>query len=460
MNKKISLGAAIAFILIVATATFSMTMVFATNQFNLKVVALKEREAEFAKFSEIDQQVRQKYMGTIDETALMDSVAKGYLSGLGDPYSAYIDARTYDRILRSQGGSLAGIGAVLEANSSGYLLVTQVYPESPAESNGLEVNDLIVRIGETDLTPENSAQLQESIQGESGTKISLLVRKGTEDIPMEMVRRPVVIPTVFSSMIADTEIGYLRITAFNDNSSNQFNTELQRVIDSGAKSLIIDLRDNRGGALRTAVRILERLLPGGSPIASYTKRDGTYENFIDTTAKSVSQPVVVLVNGATASSAELFAHTLKAHDMASLVGTTTMGKGVVQETIQLSDGSAISLVVAELLGPTGESFNLTGLKPDFEVVLSPETPWTDLAQSEDLQLQKAIEVAQGVQKSSEAAQQQSGVSPAEPSPEPAPNLAPESSSEPESGSEPESSSEPESDTEDESGESPDSSSAE
>jgi len=457
MNKKISLGAAIAFMLIVATATFSMTMVFATNIFNQTVVALKEREVQFEKFSQIDLQTRQKYYGTVNETQLMDSVASGYMNGLGDDYAMYIDAKAYDKLLRSQRGTISGIGAVLSSNpGDGYLTVERVYAESPAQAAGIEAGDVIVRIDETDLTPENSARMLEAVQGESGTRLSLVVRRGSEDIPItDITRRPVVIPSVHASMLVDTQVGYIWIEEFNDNSVNQFNTEIQRVLDNGATSLIFDLRDNPGGSVRPAVRMLERILSPGEHIASYTAKDGTQEVFTDTTNKSVELPMTVLVNDHTASASELFAQVLKYYNKARIVGVNTMGKGVIQETVQLSDGSAIRLTIAELIGPGGETFNKVGVKPDYEITLAPDQNWKELPQDQDAQLIKALEVVQGIQRAAgsagntqgEASEPQGNEAPSQPqagsSSEPAQNSEPDSLPESPDSSAPDDSSSPE-----------------
>jgi len=401
MNKKISLGAAVAFMLIVATATFSMTMFYATATFNQKVAALKEREVEFEKFSEIASIIRMKYYGSIKSTQLMDSVAKGYIAGLGDPYAMYIDAREYDRILRGAEGSLAGIGAVMEANVSGdgYLSVVQVYADSPAQAEGMEAGDLIVKIDDTDLTPENSAQMLESVQGEAGTRISMVVRKGTEEILIEMTRRQVAVPSVHSRLIPDTNVGYIWIEEFNDNTSDQFNRELQKLISGGAGSLVIDLRDNKGGLLRQATRILDRLCPAGL-LASYTPRTGDPVEY-PSDANEIDMPMVVLVNAESASASELFAQTIRAFGKGKVVGATTAGKGVIQSTEQLSDGSAIVFTIAELLGPNGESFNKEGVKPDYEVSLAPEENWREMDHETDAQLKKAIEVVVGLKKANE-----------------------------------------------------------
>ena len=412
MNKKISLGAAIAFMLIVATATFSMTMIYATNKFDDKVVALKAREVQYEKFGEIDLKVRERYNGTINETSLMDSVASGYIAGLGDPHAAYIDARTYEKQLRDEEGSLVGIGAVLEANAAGdgYLTVLQVYGASPAEAEGMEAGDLIVKIDDVDLTPENSVQMLEEIQGESGTKVTLVVRKGSEEVTLEIVRRPVIIPRVYSSMIENTDVGYIWIEDFSDknNTSDQFNREVQRLIDAGAKSLIFDVRDNTGKSIRQSARTLDKLLPAGL-IASYTENDGTMTTFTSD-ANEIDLPMVVVVNGNTAGAAELFAQVLKEYGKAKVVGATTMGKGIIQETIQLKDGSAIRITTAELMGPNNETFNIVGVKPDFEASMGTDVDWRELDHLTDAQLVKALEVVQGLRRTSGSPEEQEDLS--------------------------------------------------
>lgn len=435
MNKKISLGAAIAFMLIVATAAFSMTMIYATSTFNKKVVALKERERQFEKFSEIDRQVRQKYNGTINETTLMDSVAKGYLAGLNDPYATYIDARTYERMLRAETGSLAGIGATFASNvGDGYLTVQEVLSDSPAQASGLEVGDVVVKIDDTALTRENSAQMLDAIQDEPGTRVTLVVRRGGEEVTLpEMTRRIVEIQTVFSTYFETSGVAYMRIAEFSDKTSDQFNRELQRMISAGAQSIIFDLRDNSGGNLRQAIRMLDRLLPTGT-IASYQKKDSENgENEVFTSdANEITLPMVTIINSGSASASELFAQALREYEKARIVGQTSVGKGVVQEVIKLNDGSAISITVAELLGPSGETFNRVGVKPDYEVLLDPDMQWTDYAQEEDPQLLKALEVAVSMHPATDPGDAQQ---PDDPAQTPEPPAAPPDTSEPESSAE-------------------------
>lgn len=403
MNRRVSLGAAIAFMLIVAAATFSATMIFAQNSFNQKSADLEQRREMYAKFSELDRVVRGNYGGTINETALMDSVAQGYIKGIGDKYGAYLSAEEIKRLNQNKEGEDVGIGAVLEISPEGYLLVTEVYPDSPAQVAEIAAGDLIVKIDDTDLTPENVEYYFTAIQGAAGTKVSLVVRKGTEDVIIpDLTRRVVAVPSVYSRLIPETGVGYILIKQFNDNTADQFNREFNKMIDAGATSLIFDVRDNKGSSLIPAIRILDKLVPEGV-IYSLTYRDGTTEAMTMSDANEINLPMTVLTNGGTASSAELFAADLHGFGKASIVGQSTAGKGVRLNRIKLSDGSAIDLSVALITPASGTSFNETGLKPDYDVQ-PVEGDWTKLDETTDPQLKKAIEVVLAIKKAGETVQ--------------------------------------------------------
>lgn len=391
MNKRVSLGAAIAFMLIVAAATFSMTMIYSQRSFNERVNNLKQREVTYEKFTELDRIIRDNYIGTINETRLLDSVAQGYLSGIDDKYAKYISAEEYAKLTtQSAEGENVGIGAIVEISPDGYLLVTEVYPDSPAQTAGMLAGDLIVKVDDTDLTKENIEANGNILNGHQGTKVVALVRRGGEEFLMDMTRRTVVAPTVYSRIIPETEVGYIIIKEFSSTTSDQFNRELDRVISAGAKSLVFDLRDNKGGVMRQATRILDRLAPAGI-IYTAQRKDGTVEE-VRSDANSIDLPMSVITNANTASAAELFAQVLKDYDMAKTVGVATAGKGVMQDIIKLSDGSAIDLTVAYYNPPVSPNFDGVGVLPDFEVTMA-EEDWTVLDQETDPQLKKAIEVA-------------------------------------------------------------------
>lgn len=406
MNKRISLGAAIAVMIIVATLTFSITRVQTLNDFNTRVNDLKEREQEFEKFAEIDRVVRTSYLNNIDDTQLMDSVAQGYLQGISDKYAMYISAEEYKKLTQAEEEKVVGIGALIEqAPDEFFLEVKEVYSDSPAQVAGIEAGDLIIKIDDVDLTRENSTQMLESINGPQGSKITVVVRRGSEDLdPMEMIRRSVPIPTVESHMMEqavpeDPKVGYIRIIEFGERTYDQFNRELQRLMDNGVEALIFDVRDNKGGTLRSATRILDKLLPDGVLVTA-TDKAGNTEVVAYSDANQVNLPMTVLVNNGTASAAELFAQSIKDYEKGSIVGVTTQGKGVMQEIFPLSDGSAINLTVAFYQPKSGINFNEVGIKPDFEVKM--EGDWIELDDSLDSQRAKAKEVAISLLRQSEA----------------------------------------------------------
>ncbi|MGI6402767.1 MAG: S41 family peptidase [Oscillospiraceae bacterium] len=403
MNKKVSLGAAIAMMFLVAAITFSITFDAVTRQVNNRIVDLRERESAQAKYAEIDREVRANYSGDIDETQLLDSVARGYLAGIGDQYATYYDAKTYEKILRSQENPVADIGAVLRVGPDGYLVVEEVYPDSPALAVGIVPGDQIIKIDDTDLTPENSAKMKDAVQGEQGTRITLTIRSGNVDRTEELTRRVVVVPSVTSRMLGDSKVGYLIITEFNTNTPDQFKRELDKLINQGAESLIFDLRDNKGGRLSAAARILDRLLPAG-PIVSSLDGEGNLNVLATSDGAEIDLPMVALINAGTASSAEVFAQALKDYGKARVVGVTSTGKGVMQSIIRLSDGSAIEITTATLVTPKGEIFNGVGVRPDYEVTM--DTPWQDLGEELDSQLKKAMEVAVAMHRTSEVRQEQ------------------------------------------------------
>ena len=388
MNKRISLGAAIAFAFIVAAATFSMTMIYSQRTFNERVRSLRQREATYDKFTELDRVVREHYYGNINDMLLLDSVARGYVGGIGDPYAGYIPAQEYARMNSREESEAAGIGAVLEAGPDGYIYVTEVYPDSPAQTAGMAEGDLIVRIDDEDVTADNAESLLNTIPGAPGTRIMLTVRQGAEEVFMDLTRRAVIPPTISARMVAGTRTAYIEVREFATGTSDQFNRELDRMIASGARAVIFDLRDNSGGEIRQATRMLNRLIPPGI-IYTSQRRDGTVEE-VRSDGNGIDLPFAVLVNGNTASAAELFAIVLRDYDRARIVGSRTMGKGVVQDIIRLTDGSAVELTIGFYNPPVSPNFEGEGITPDFEVIADEGMLVIDDAA--DMQLQKALEV--------------------------------------------------------------------
>ena len=393
MNKKISLGTTLSFLILTIALTFTLTFVVSMKYFNSKVNNITERENLYEKIQEIDSLIRTNYYGELDEQILLNSICSGYVNGLQDKYSYYMSAEQYNKLILSNGGSVVGIGITVEKDSSGYLSITKVYKDSPAEAAELQVGDTIVKIADIDIVNLSATDAANLISGDAGTKVSLVIRRSGNEFTQTIVRRKLTLQSVESRMIGD--YGYIKILEFNAATVNQFNEALNSVRNQGAIGIIFDVRNNTGGTLSSVCDILDILLPEGSIAYEYV--DGEKKVLASSDANEVLLPMTCLVNENTASAAELFACALRDYDKASLVGTGTYGKGVMQTTYKLSDGSGVCITTGYFYPPKSDNFNGTGLSPDYSVTLkTDQNSYLDnLDESNDAQLIKAIEVLSG-----------------------------------------------------------------
>lgn len=391
MNKRISLGTAIALMFVVAAVTLSATMLYANNKFNRTVSNITEREAMYDKLTEIDTFVRNNYIQDLDEDFLMDCIAEAYMLGIRDTYGDYYSAEEYEALTNDKAGSVVGIGISGSRTETGYILVEEVYPDSPAESAQIQPGELIVKVNDIDLTPETYEEGISAISGKAGTTLSLVVRSGNEDREItEITRRRVQRPSVYSTSF-DT-VGYVRITTFNGTTYDQFKTAVESLLEGGAESLVFDLRNNGGGTMDAVVKMLDLLLPEGDLVTG-TDKDGNVQVLGTSDASCVSVPMAVLTNGETASAAELFTQALRDYGVAKSIGETTYGKGTMQVYHKLKDGSAIKLTTSYYNPPKSENYDGVGIVPDYQANPSFDdlAPMGDLDPELDNQLYKAIE---------------------------------------------------------------------
>ena len=393
MKKKISIGAAIALMAVIATITFSVTMIFSRSQFDTMMQDIKSREAVYTKLAEVDAKIRNNYIGEIDQTTLMDGISAGYMRGIGDRYARYYTAEQYKKEVDSLNGNLVGIGVEVTTSDSGYILVHDTYDGAPAQEAGIQAGDLIIMVNGTQVSVNNVSEMIDSLQGEPGTTLTLTVRRNNEDIPFEIVRRAFEIPTVQYRMV-DTN-AYIKITQFTSATESQFAEAIANAQKDGATGIIFDLRENPGGLVEAATNILDTLLPEGT-IATATYQDGTTKVIAASDAEELNLPMVVLTNQNTASAAELFTQALRDYGKAKSVGTITYGKGVMQNIEQLSDGSAIEYTVATYATAKSENFDGVGIKPDFEIEsvidAASQPAFEDVTVDNDAQFKKAVEV--------------------------------------------------------------------
>lgn len=394
MGKKISLGTAVTLILIAITITFSLSMVFALRNFNEKVASITERENMHAKFTEIDSQVRSSYGDNIDESALMDSVAKGYLAGINDPYAKYMNTAEYAAYLESSNSTVAGVGITASMDSNGYMLVTKVHEGSTASSAGILPNDIIIKVDDINLTSETYAQAEALLIGDAGTKVTLTVRRDSEDTEMEITRR-VLLPNTVSSTVFGS-YGYIRIDDFSEGTPDQFSKAVEKAISEGAPALIFDVRSVNTGLISAAAEMIDKFAGAGDML--YVEyNSGETEILYSSNSRETVIPVVVIVNESTAGAAEFFAAGLRDFEKAKIVGTQTSGVGSLQNIYRLEDGSAIQLTVGKYyLANTDTPWEGTGITPDHVVTLDYVPDFSDITfldSTMDTQLAKAIEVA-------------------------------------------------------------------
>lgn len=385
MNKKITLGLALSLVMIASAVTFILTSFFTLQSFNEKVVDVNEKSKKYNSLNSVDAYVREHYYGDIDDKVLSNGTLKGLISSLGDPYSKYLTPEEYEAEQSSEEGSQTGLGLTLTEDSSGYIRITDILPDSPAAEEGLTSDDIIVRIDDKDIHSIGFSDAMNEMQGNEGSSIKLTIRRNGIDTDYTFKRRSIDIQSV-SGKMTNGYIGYIQIAGFRKNTPDQFLDQLGSLTANGAKSLIIDLRDNEGGLITALEECADPLLPEGV-IATAEYKDGHTDTIVYSDDNKLDIPVIVIVDKDTASTAELFAAALRDFCKAQIVGVKTRGNGTIQETEKMDDGGAIVLTVAECKTAVSEqSYNGTGIVPDVIVE-------NNDAQNSDPQFDAAVELA-------------------------------------------------------------------
>lgn len=398
MSKKISLGVAATIAIIAMAVTFSLTMVVSMKMFNTTVSSVKNKERQYNKLSEIDRFVRAGEYFTIDEDTLNDRLAAGYMNGINDKYAVYYTAKEYSEKQSVEKGTLTGIGvAVVNDTSSGYARIIRLYDNSPAAEAGMQVGGFITAINdESTRNITSTARLTSKLLGEEGTTTTITyLTPDRQEQQLNLVHSNYKTPSIYTrQMVADT-CGYIRIDAFTSGTASEFKAAVDELLQQGANSLVFDLRDNTGENLNAALVAADYCVPSGE-IAKQQDRDGNVTVLRMSDETKINVPIVCLVNGSTAGSAELFANALRKMAGATLVGTKTAGKGVVLSDAQsFSDGSAAYITVGLLLDNEDQTWNEEGLRPDIDAALSvdEQDAYYDYTLDTDPQISKAVNAA-------------------------------------------------------------------
>lgn len=400
MSKKVSLGVAATVTLIAMAVTFSMTMTVSMNMFNNTVSSVKNKERMYNKLSEVDRYVRANEYFDINDDTLNDTIASGYMLGISDRYARYYSAKAYSERVGLANGRLMGIGvAVVKDPSSGYARIIRVYDNTPATNVGLEVGGFITAIGDTSTrSMSDTAAMTSALLGEEGSIVSIkYLTPLREEQSFEITHANYTTPSISTVRLMDNGVGYLRIDSFTSGTAVEFRNAVNSLTNQGATSLIFDLRDNSGENLNAALVATDYCVPSGL-IAQSQDKGGNVTDLRMSDENEITLPMVCLVNGSTASGAELFANALHKMAGATIVGSTTAGKGILLSDPQsLSDGSAVVITVGILLDNEGKNWNGTGLTPDVDASLTndEQSSYYDFTVDNDPQIAKAINAISG-----------------------------------------------------------------
>lgn len=400
MSKKVSLGVAATVTLIAMAVTFSMTMTVSMNMFNNTVSSVKNKERMYNKLSEVDRYVRANEYFDINDDTLNDTIASGYMLGISDRYARYYSAKAYSERVGLANGRLMGIGvAIVKDPSSGYARIIRVYDNTPATNVGLEVGGFITAIGDTSTrSMSDTAAMTSALLGEEGSIVNIkYLTPLREEQSFEIAHANYTTPSISTVRLMDNGVGYLRIDSFTSGTAVEFRNAVNSLTNQGATSLIFDLRDNSGENLNAALVATDYCVPSGL-IAQSQDKGGNVADLRMSDENEITLPMVCLVNGSTASGAELFANALRKMAGATIVGSTTAGKGVLLSDPQsLSDGSAVVITVGILLDNEGKNWNGTGLTPDVDASLTndEQSSYYDFTVDNDPQITKAINAISG-----------------------------------------------------------------
>lgn len=352
---------------------------------------LQVRSADIAsslKLFRAMQIVKSRYVEDVPVDTLMTGAIKGMVNSLGDPHSIYMDAKMYKEFMIETEGAFGGVGIVIGVKDKTLTVVSPI-EGTPSEQAGIKSGDQILKIDGKESKDMALDEAVNKIRGPEGSQVTLTIRRPANQEVKDYVltRSNIQIKTVAGKMLPN-QIGYIRISMFNENTGSEFIKRYQELEKEGMKAVVLDLRDNPGGLLEESVKVAGMFVPKG-PVVSVVTRDGQRETHSSNLAE-VKYPVAVLVNGGSASASEIVAGAIQDTGAGTLVGTKTYGKGSVQTLLRLDNGTAIKLTIAKYLTPNDRSINGIGIEPDVKVELPEISP-----QMKDTQLEKAIEIVKG-----------------------------------------------------------------
>lgn len=363
------------------------------NATGKRTAITNENGIPLAKINKIENLIDQYYLFDIDKNKQQEGAVEGYVKALGDPYSEFLTKEEMDSLNQQTEGEYAGVGIVVTPSETGAITVVSAIKGSPAFEKGIKKDDIILKINGKDY---NASQMNDAVKvmkGKPNTDVKLTIarmeNKTSKIFDVNITRRMISLTTVNSQKIGD--IGYINITQFDRKTDKEFIEQYENLKKQNVKSIVLDLRNNPGGLLDSTVKIADYLLPQGVIVKTVDKNKKEDVQKSDSSEQNL--PMVVLVNGSSASASEILTGALKDYKKATIVGEKTFGKGIVQTIIPMDKGEGLKLTISEYFSPNGNKIHKQGVKPDVEIKLDEKAKGIGVEfMNEDNQLQKALEI--------------------------------------------------------------------
>ncbi len=358
-KKKIAL-----IVVVTALASSFLTIMGLMKLFGLD----GEKTTDLLRFFGVKRMIETRYVSDVDTTSLMDGAIDGMVKSLGDPHSIYMKTSMYKALKEHTAGAFGGIGVTMGFKDD-KVTIMAVLEGTPGEKVGLKVGDEIMSVDGTPVTEYQPEEVAMHIRGDAGTEVKLLIHRADEADKEYAIQRDIIkVPSAKGKMLDDGRMGYIRIASFGENTGDEFKSEYNKLKEAGMAGLIVDLRQNPGGLITSCVEVADMLVPKGN-IVSVVQRDGSKEEY-DSSLEESTPPIVVLIDGNSASASEILAGALQDREAATIVGSKSYGKGSVQVVVPLFHNDGLKLTIAKYYTPSGKCIDGIGIEPDITVNLS------------------------------------------------------------------------------------------
>ena len=345
-------------------------------------------------FDELKAILKMKFIGEVDDQKMLEGAKKGYVEGLGDPYTTYLTKEEMDDLTEETSGQYVGIGVYVSNDiENDTILIVGVMKESPALEAGLQQGDIITKVDGVEYKGSELTKATSVLKGVENTEVEVTILREEEELTKKITRKRIIVEHVVSKML-DNQIGYIQIDSFDDGVAAEFEKQYKELKENGAEGLIIDLRSNGGGVVDEATDIADLFVPIDTPVLITKNKSGAEESTNAKKEQIINEKnIIVLVNQGTASASEILAASLKENNDAIIVGKKTYGKGVIQTVYKLKNGAGLKITTEEYFTPKHNEINEKGISPDEDIELTrDENGKYETSEDKDVQLKKAIEV--------------------------------------------------------------------